>query len=149
MTLPNQNLIDFIEKQNKHTVFAALGIKVLSYEPHSFSVGLKIDKRHMQHLGHVHGGIFVVLAESAASLAAAFFIDTSTFHVVGMEINANHLRSATQGNLRAISSNIYRGKTTHVYSINIYNDMSNNEERLVCVSRCTIAIRPNAFMVKQ
>ena len=85
-----KEVIEWIENHHKGTVFEALGIEIQSYEP-NVVVALNVDKRHLQHAGIVHGGIYVLLAESAASIAAALCVDPQEVFVAGMEVNANHL----------------------------------------------------------
>lgn len=133
----NASLIEAFEALNEKTVFQALGIRVESYDPAAVRVAIDVDERHLQHAGVVHGGVFVVLAESAASLAAALTVDIGTHAVSGMEINANHLRPVSSGKVVAQATLLYQGKTTMVYNI-VLTDAA---ERLVCVSRCTIAVR--------
>lgn len=134
----NEQIIQFIEENHDNTIFGALGIRVESYDPKCVVVAIDVDKRHLQHAGIVHGGVFVTLAESAASMAASLSVEAHKFRVMGMEINANHLRPVSEGCVRARSKLIYQGKSTMVYEIRVCNE---NEE-LVCISRCTIAIRP-------
>ena len=131
-------LIEFIEARTPSTVYGALGIQMVSYDPDAVTLRLTVDDRHRQHAGLVHGGISVLLAESAASVAAALSVDMAKVSVSGMEINANHLRQVTSGSLTAVASPIHRGGTSHVYSIEIRDD----QDRLTCVSRCTVAVTP-------
>lgn len=134
-----EKLIALIESKNANTVFEALGIELLAHEP-SVVVGLIVDRRHLQHAGVVHGGIFVLLAESAASIAAALAVDIEKYEVSGMEINANHVRKVASGQIKATAQLLHQGRSHMVYSINVTN--SNNE--LVSISRCTIAVRKRA-----
>ena len=78
----------------------------------------------------------MALAETVASLGAAANIDHSRFAAVGIEINANHLRAMRDGSVRATALPLHLGRATHVWSIEIVDEA----DRLVCVSRCTIAI---------
>ena len=133
-----EKLIEFIEAQNPNTVYAALGIDIVSYDPDAVTLRMGIDQRHRQHAGLLHGGISVLLAESAASMAAALSVDMTEVSVAGMEINANHLRRVTGGTVTAVATPVHRGGRSHVYSIEIRDD----KDRLTCVSRCTIAVTP-------
>ncbi len=87
----------FVEQANPHTVFAPLGIRVVSYEVDAFQVAIDVDERHFQHLGVVHGGIYALLAESAASMAAARSVDMSKHIVAGVDLNATHLKPKRSG----------------------------------------------------
>jgi 1,4-dihydroxy-2-naphthoyl-CoA hydrolase len=126
-----------LKERQKNTAFEALGVEVDSYDTESVTVSIQVDHRHMQHAGVVHGGIYVLLAESAASIAAAMSVDITQYNVFGMEINANHLRPVVSGKVSACAKPIHRGKTTMVYGIELKND----EGDMVSVSRCTLAIR--------
>lgn len=130
---------DFIAEMtamNPHTVFGALGIELVSTQP-VVVVGLTVDERHLQHRGIVHGGIFVLLAESAASVAAALALGPEKYDVSGMEINANHVKKVTSGILRATAKLAHGGRSFMIYTI----DVTNSDNALVSISRCTMAIR--------
>ncbi len=97
---------------------------------------MPVDHRTKQPYGLLHGGASCVLAETLGSLAAAMVIDTEKFICVGLEINANHIRSARSGIVTGITTPIHIGASTHVWDIKIYDE----REKLVCVSRLTVAI---------
>ena len=136
--LSREQLIEYIQATHERTVLHTLGMRIESFDPAAVVVAADVDERLFQPAGIVHGGVYVLMAESAASTAAALTVDMSRFNVSGMEINANHLRPVTGGTLRATSRLVHRGRSTLVYSI----DVTDGEGRLVCVSRCTIAVRP-------
>jgi 1,4-dihydroxy-2-naphthoyl-CoA hydrolase len=137
MRKTRQELMEIIEQRHKNTVFDALGIIVDAFDP-EVAVSLVVDHRHLQHAGIVHGGIFVLLAESAASIAGTLLTDMTKYNVFGMEINANHVRSVASGKVSAQSRLMYQGGSTIVYGVEITNEKS----ELVSVSRCTLAVRP-------
>ena len=97
---------------------------------------MPVDHRTRQPYGLLHGGASVALAETLGSVASSLVLDTSVFICVGLEINANHIRSARQGLVTGIASPIHLGSSTHVWDIKIYDD----KERLLCISRLTVAI---------
>lgn len=97
---------------------------------------MPVDHRTRQPYGLLHGGASVALAETLGSVASSLVLDTSVFICVGLEINANHIRSARQGLVTGIASPIHLGSSTHVWDIKIYDD----RERLLCISRLTVAI---------
>jgi 1,4-dihydroxy-2-naphthoyl-CoA hydrolase len=132
--------IEIVESRNPRTVFEPLGIRVVRYDPDALQVSMDVDHRHLQHLGMLHGGVSALLAESAASLAAAMSVNLRTHIVAGVDLNATHLRPKRSGRLVATARPLYRGRTTHVYGIEITDE----KDELVCVARCTIAIRPLA-----
>jgi 1,4-dihydroxy-2-naphthoyl-CoA hydrolase len=79
-----------------------------------------------------------VLSETVGSIASALVVDQEKFYCVGLEINANHIRSAREGFVLGIGSPLHIGKTTHVWDIKITDE----KEKLVCVSRLTVAVIP-------
>ncbi len=134
---PIAEYVAYVEQVNPRTVFAPLGIRVESYDPDAMVVALDIDERHHQHLGMLHGGVSALLAESAASMAAAMSVDMARHTVAGVDLNATHLKAKRSGTLRATARPVFRGRSTHVYQIDITDEVGD----LVCVSRCTIAVR--------
>jgi len=138
LTPEQQKLIEYLKANEVNTVAHTLGIRVESYHPDNAVVALDVDSRLFQPAGVVHGGVYVLLSESAASIAGSLSVDVEKEVVFGMEINANHLRPVTEGTLRATTTPLHRGRTTQVYEIKVTDD----KERLISVSRCTLAVRP-------
>lgn len=97
---------------------------------------MPVDHRTKQQVGLLHGGANCVLAETLGSVASFNVIDASEFYCVGIEINANHIRSVEVGFVYGTVSPLHLGRTTHVWDIRIVNE----EGKLVCVSRHTVAI---------
>jgi 1,4-dihydroxy-2-naphthoyl-CoA hydrolase len=97
---------------------------------------MPVDHRTRQPYGLLHGGASVALAETLGSVASAFVVDRRQYNAVGLEINANHLRGVREGFVTGIARPLHLGKTTHVWDIRIYDE----KEKLVCVSRLTVAI---------
>lgn len=98
---------------------------------------LPVDARTKQPFGILHGGASVALAESLASVGGWLNIDDKRFAAVGIEINANHVRSVRHGWVIGTAVPLHRGQTTHVWEITIREEGS---DKLACVSRCTLAI---------
>ncbi len=138
--MDREEFIRIVESRNPHTVFEPLGIRVAKYDPDEMQVAMKVDERHHQHLGMLHGGVSALLAESAASLAAAMSVDLRTHIIAGVDLNATHLRPKRDGTLLATARPLFRGRTTHVYAVEITDEKND----LVCAARCTIAVRPHA-----
>jgi 1,4-dihydroxy-2-naphthoyl-CoA hydrolase len=90
----------------------------------------------MQPFGLLHGGASVTLAETLGSMSAWMCIDRDKQQCVGLEINANHIRGISNGTVSGTARPIHRGRTTQVWEIKIIDD----QNRLVCVSRITMAI---------
>jgi len=127
-----------VEEMNPRTALGALGIRVDRYDPEDFRISLAIDDRHRQQLGLLHGGISALLAETAASLAAAMSVDLRTHLVAGVDLNATHLRPVSDGRITATARPLYQGRTTQVFEV----FLTDSEDRLFCAARCTIAVRP-------
>jgi 1,4-dihydroxy-2-naphthoyl-CoA hydrolase len=118
----------------------SLGIEIVELTPERVVATMPVDERTHQPFGILHGGASVALAETVASLGAAANIDRDAFIAVGLEINANHLRSKSEGIVTGTATPIHIGRTTHVWDVRILDETG----RPVCVSRCTVAIRPRA-----
>ncbi len=131
------DVIAFMRERDPHTVLHTLGIRAVEITADRVVVETDVDERLFQHAGIVHGGVYVLMAESAASAAAALAVDVTRFRVAGQEISASHVRSATEGTLRATATPLHKGRTSLVYAIVVEND-----GKLVSVCRCTIAVRP-------
>ena len=113
-----------------------LGIEVVELGAERVVCTMPVDRRTHQPFGLLHGGASVALAETVASLGAWMNVDRERQAAVGIEINANHLRSMRSGTVRAVGTPVHRGRTTHVWA----NEIRDEAERLVCLSRCTLAI---------
>ena len=96
---------------------------------------MPVTEKHHQPFGVLHGGVSVVLAESVASVGA-YLAAPEGYVAMGIEINANHIRAVRDGTLTATATPVHRGRSTHVWQVEIKSE--NN--KLICVSRCTLAI---------
>ena len=99
---------------------------------------MPVDHRTKQPYGLLHGGASCVLAETLGSVASAMVIDHTKFICVGIEINANHIRSARQGVVIGTVTPLHLGTSTHVWDIRIHDEAG----KMTCVSRLTVAIIP-------
>jgi 1,4-dihydroxy-2-naphthoyl-CoA hydrolase len=116
-----------------------IGIKLTEVGENYLKGTMPVDHRTNQPYGLLHGGASCVLAETLGSIASALVIDQSLFICVGLEINANHIRGVRSGIVTGIATPLHLGSGTHVWDIKIYDD----REKLVCVSRLTVAILAN------
>ena len=132
----NKQVAELIKTQHERTIFNALGIVVSKIDADETIVSLHIDERHRQHRGLVHGGVYVLLAESAASIAAACTLTHVQQSVVAIEINANHVRSSQQGILHARSKNLHKGRQTLVYEVRVEDE----NDKLISIARCTLMV---------
>jgi len=113
-----------------------LGIEMVELSVERVVATMPVDDRTRQPFGLLHGGASIALAETVASFGAAVHIDRERFSAVGLEINGNHVRAKTDGVVRATGVPVHLGRSTQVWSIEITDEQG----RLVCVSRCTMAI---------
>ena len=114
----------------------ALGIELVELGPDRVVATMPVDDRTRQPFGLLHGGASIALAETVASFGAVTRIDRERFLAVGQEINANHLRGVRDGVVTATAVPVHVGRTSQVWSIEIADERG----RLVCISRCTMAI---------
>lgn len=114
-----------------------LGIELTELTPERVVGTMTVTPAHHQPLGYLHGGASLALAESVASMGGALNSPAGTA-VFGMEINANHLRPVRSGLLTATATPLHRGRSTQVWEVKIRDE----QEKLVCVSRCTVASVP-------
>ncbi len=137
MTKPSHDALrTFLEQQDAHTVHHTLGIKVVRFSKDEAVVEVDISERLFQHAGVVHGGVYVLLMESAAAVAAAFAVDVTTQRIAGQEISASHLRASSSGKLSARARPVHEGKSSLVYACDVDND-----GKVVSTGRCTMAVR--------
>jgi len=136
------DLLDKLRSRGTETVLNTLNIKIESAESERVVLSMPVDERVHQYTGLLHGGVSVVLAETAASIGAALNTDLERYTPVGVEINANHLRSVTKGTVTAEAKPVYKGRQITVWAIEIRDE----RQRLVCVSRCTLALKPGSAL---
>lgn len=121
------------------TMGSHLGIKFCGIGPDFISATMPVDERTRQPYGLLHGGASVVLAETLGSVGSFFVIDNTKFLCVGLEVNANHLRSVREGIVTGIATPFHLGATTHVWNIKIVDSAA----KVICISRLTVAILKN------
>ena len=131
-------LPDWVRSLPQRTLAGALGIEIVELTADRVVATMPVDDRTRQPYGLLHGGASIALAETVASLGAAGRVDRERFAVVGQEINGNHIRAVRNGVVRAVGVPVHVGRTSHVWSIEIRDEA----ERLVCISRCTLAVVP-------
>jgi 1,4-dihydroxy-2-naphthoyl-CoA hydrolase len=122
---------------NNDSMVEHLGIEFIELGKDYIIARMPVDHRTHQPFGLLHGGASVVLAETLGSTAAFLCLDDPKTHrAVGLEINANHVRGVTSGWVYGKVTPLHVGKTTHIWEIKITNE----EGKLVCISRITVAI---------
>ncbi len=131
--------IEFINSISKNTLSSHIGIVITEVGDDFISATMPVDQRTKQPMGLLHGGASVVLSESLGSIASIIAAGPyGQFSAVGIEINANHLKSVKSGFVTGICKPIKLGKTLHIWNTEIFDDQDN----LICVSRLTTLIRP-------
>jgi 1,4-dihydroxy-2-naphthoyl-CoA hydrolase len=118
------------------TLIENLGIEMLEVRDDALIARMPVDHRTVQPAGVLHGGASVALAETIASWAGFLTVDRERFHVVGQEINANHIRPVFAGWVTATATPAAIGRRSQVWEVRIVDDAG----RLACISRCTLAV---------
>jgi 1,4-dihydroxy-2-naphthoyl-CoA hydrolase len=135
MINPNITL-DILNESSKNSMVEHLGIVYTEVGQNSITAKMPVDHRTHQPLGLLHGGASVALAETLGSVAATFSVDHEKYNCVGIEINANHVRSVTNGWVIGTAKPLHLGKSTQIWQIIINNESG----ELVCISRLTLAV---------
>ena len=120
----------------KDTMMDHMGMELTERGEDFISGKIPIDHRTVQPMRILHGGASVALAESLGSMASYMIIDPETHICVGQSIQANHIRPGLSGYAHGKASIIHKGRTSHIWSIDITND----EGKLLCICRLTMAI---------
>ncbi len=125
--------------QHKNTLLSALGIEIQHMDPELVRGTMPVDERTIQPFDYLHGGASLALAESLASIGANLHVNEKE-KAVGLEINANHIRSVAKGAgpVTGEARPLHLGGKTQVWQIEIKNPQG----KIVCISRCTLAIVP-------
>ncbi len=130
-----QTLLDQLNQGSKNTLVEQLGMVFTQIGPGYVEATMPVDGRTHQPFGLLHGGASVALAETVGSVGSNLLAGPGRA-AVGLEINANHLKSVKSGLVTAKASIVHQGKSTHVWDIRLYGP----EEQLICISRFTAAI---------
>ncbi len=128
--------IETLNALGKGSMSEHLGIEITEVTSDSLTGRMPVDHRTKQPMGLLHGGASVVLAETLGSIAAYVCIDVSSHYCVGLEINANHIRSVRDGYISGTAKALHVGRKTQVWEVRIVNE----QQQLVCISRLTVAI---------
>ncbi|MDP9044521.1 MAG: hotdog fold thioesterase [Pseudomonadota bacterium] len=127
--------VSILTQAHHDTAVQRLGIEFLEVGDDFIRARVPVDARTRQPYGILHGGVSVVLAETLGSCGAAY-ASPEGCRAVGLDINANHIRSAADGWVTGVARPVHMGRTTHVWQI----DLRNDREQLTCVSRITMAV---------
>ncbi|MCB0284749.1 MAG: hotdog fold thioesterase [Calditrichae bacterium] len=128
--------LDEINSFGVNTMVSHLGIEFTEIGADFIKATMPVNKNTIQPAGLLHGGASVALAETIGSVGSHLTVDPQKYNCVGLEINANHIKAKKSGVVTGKGVALHRGKTTQIWEIKITDE----SERLVCVSRITMAI---------
>ncbi|MDR6841690.1 hotdog fold thioesterase [Pseudoxanthomonas sacheonensis] len=140
MAFRNPVDIDALNARVRGSMVENLGILIIEAGDDWLRGTMPVDARTKQPYGLLHGGASVALAETLGSMAGGLCVDSATEAVVGLEINANHLRAVREGMVIGTARALHVGRSTHVWEIRIENEAG----KPVCISRITLAVIPAA-----
>ncbi len=136
MMFPENVSVAAINQMSEGNMLEHLGIEFTNITSEALTARMPVDHRTRQPMGLLHGGASVVLAESMGSVASYLCVDSEKHACVGLEINANHIKSAREGFVYGTVRSLHLGKRTHVWEIRVTNE----QQQLVCISRLTVAV---------
>jgi 1,4-dihydroxy-2-naphthoyl-CoA hydrolase len=125
-----------LNERATHSMSGYLGIRFTEIGPDFLRATMPVNEHTHQPFGVLHGGASVTLAETVGSVASIMCVDGQQYRCVGQEVNANHLRGVSSGIVTATARPFHLGARSHVWHIEIRDE----RERLVCVSRLTMAV---------
>lgn len=131
----NEAILKAINDRGRGTMSEHIGIEFTEVGDDFIKGTMPVDQRTRQPVGILHGGASVVLAETLGSTAANVAVDGKAQYCVGLDINANHIRSVRDGQVEGVAKPLHLGRTTQVWEIRI-----SQEGKLVCISRLTMAV---------
>lgn len=129
--------LDQLNAMSADTAIAALGIVFTEIGPDFLRATMPVDSRTHQPFGLLHGGASALLAETLGSSAGGLSVPEGC-GVVGIEINANHLRGVRAGIVTGTARSLHVGRSTQVWEIRVEDAAG----KLVCISRLTLAVVP-------
>jgi 1,4-dihydroxy-2-naphthoyl-CoA hydrolase len=129
--------LESLQQFHKNSIVHHLGIDLTELGDGFITARMPVDHRTHQPFGILHGGASVVLAETLGSIASFIQLDDpARQRAVGLEINANHIRSVKEGWVYGKVTPIHVGRATHIWDIRITDEAG----KLVCISRLTVAV---------
>ncbi|GBD00988.1 1,4-dihydroxy-2-naphthoyl-CoA hydrolase [bacterium HR18] len=130
--------LEDLNRMTEGNMLGHLGIRFIEIGDDYLVATMPVDGRTQQPFGLLHGGASVALAESMGSVGSQLCLDSDQLFCVGLEINANHIRAVRSGQVKGVARPLHIGRRTQVWDIRIYDA----QERLVCISRLTLAVLP-------
>ena len=135
MINPNTPL-DIINAYRKNTLLEQLDIHITNLGEDFIEGTMPVNNRTHQPAGLLHGGASAALIESLGSIGSTLLVDMSTHSIVGLEINANHVRGVKSGMVTGRAKIVHAGRKTHLWQV----DIKNEEGKLVCTGRLTVIV---------
>lgn len=133
----NPNIpLDAINNFSKNTLLEQLDIRVTKLGEDFIEGTMPVDKRTHQPAGLLHGGASAALIESLGSIGSTLLVDMATHSIVGLEVNANHVRGVKSGTVTGRAKIVHAGRKTHLWQV----DITNEEGKLVCTGRLTVIV---------
>lgn len=136
--MDNKLIKQKINMNLNESLASAIGLEITDVNEREVCGKIPVDHRTMQPFGLLHGGASVALAETLGSIAGNMQVNSDIEMVVGIEINANHVKSVRKGWVHGKATPIKVGRRIQVWEINIVND----DDELISVSRLTLAVVP-------
>jgi 1,4-dihydroxy-2-naphthoyl-CoA hydrolase len=133
-------ILEIANKITKNTLMETLEIDYIDAGLDFLVATMPVSAKVHQPMGLLHGGATVALAESVGSAASHLLIDTNAFEVKGIEITANHLKSVKSGVVTATASVLHKGKTTHLWKIEIRDE----DQNLISFCKLTNIVLPKS-----
>lgn len=128
--------LDGLNAMGRSSMIETLGIRIIEVGDDYLRGSMPVDANTRQPYGLLHGGASVALAETLGSMAGGLCVDGLREFVVGIEINANHVRAVSKGTVTGTARPLHRGRSTHVWEIRIEDET----QHLVCIARLTLAV---------
>ncbi|HZH33589.1 MAG TPA: hotdog fold thioesterase [Pyrinomonadaceae bacterium] len=134
------NQAELLKEVAQAEMMKLLGIEIQEASGDQVVLTMPVTPSVHQYTGIMNGGISLLLAETAASIGAVLKTDLTKQTPVGIEINANHLRSVSKGTVTVTAKPVYHGRTVSVWQVEIRD----RREKLICISRCTLSLKKGA-----
>lgn len=128
--------LELVNAMAKNTMVEHLGIEIIEISDDYLVGTMPVDRRTLQPAGLLHGGASCALIETIGSIGSTLIVDHKTHHIVGVEINANHIRGVKEGTVKAVCKLVHGGRKTHVWQC----DLTDENDKLVCTGRLTVMV---------
>lgn len=123
--MDKKSLLEKFNSRNKNTLMETLDIEYVDIGEDFLTAKMPVNSRVHQPLGQLHGGATAALAETVGSAASNFFIDTKDEYINGIQLSINHIKSIRAGEVFGTARNIHKGRTTHVWEVEIVDSEGN------------------------